>query len=234
MSTVIRDVPTRDAPARTRQLAFPRWLPRAAITLARLLPVLPLLAIGFMLVTAFMGAEGAMANLTEESPILLGNAALFSLAMSFAVTPIITVTGWRWHQILRRDFGLWTFGFASLDLIIAATTSPTGWRSGVAGQAFLAAATTATLLLIPLTVTSNRWSMRRFGSDWKRLHNLVYVVLALIAVHLLLLPGGAQEFGLFVVLFGPSLVLRVPPVRRRVIQTRESLLTRFARLRSEA
>jgi len=25
----------------------------------------------------------------------------------------------------------------------------------------------AALLLVPLAITSNRWSMRRFGSDWK-------------------------------------------------------------------
>ncbi|MFF3375140.1 hypothetical protein ACFYXF_19600 [Streptomyces sp. NPDC002680] len=90
--------------------------------------------------------------------------------MTFAITPVTTVTGRRWHQIPARDLGLWTFALAALDLVLAATMSTDGWRAGVVGQAFLAAGTLATLLLVPLAITSKRRSMRRFGSDWKRLH----------------------------------------------------------------
>ncbi|MGI5149841.1 ferric reductase-like transmembrane domain-containing protein [Plantactinospora sp. CA-294935] len=115
----------------------------------------------------------------------------------------------------------------TLDLVLAATMSTDGWRAGVAGQAFLAAGTLATLLLVPLAFTSSRWSMRRFGSDWKRLHRLVYVVLALVTLHPLLLPGGPEESGQLLA-FVPSLLLRVPPVRRRVIRAREAFLSRRA------
>ena len=234
MSVVIEVAPARVVPGRKQELAVPSWFPRVSMGLARMLPVLPMLAMMYLIVAAGLGVGGALVDLREAAPALLGNAALFSLAASFAVTPVGTVTGWRWHQILRRDFGLWTFAFAALDLTLAATVSPEGWRAGVAGQAFLAAGTAATLLLVPLAVTSNRWSMRRFGSDWKLLHKLVYVVLVLVALHLVLLPSGPQELALFIVLIGPSLALRVPRVRRRVIQLRGGLLARLATPRSEA
>jgi sulfoxide reductase heme-binding subunit YedZ len=226
MGGIIDEVVPRGTAARQYQLGAPPWLPRVALTGFRILPLIPLSMIMFLIGAALLGTDHGKETLEGVTPVLLGNAALYSLAVSFGVTTVSIVTGWRWHLILRRDFGLWAFTFAALDMSIALTTSASGWRAGIAGQAFLAAAALAVLLLIPLAVTSNRWSMRHFGKDWKRLHKLVYVVLALIAVHLLLLPSGPGEFGTFLILFGPSLLLRVPPVRRWAVRTRGRLLAR--------
>ena len=38
-----------------------------------------------------------------------------TLAGSFAVTPLHTLFGWRWHLVLRRDLGRWAFAFALLE-----------------------------------------------------------------------------------------------------------------------
>ncbi|MER7780422.1 hypothetical protein ABTZ21_36420 [Streptomyces sp. NPDC096191] len=51
---------------------------------------------------------------------------MLSLAVMFAITPVTVVNGWRWHQILARDLGLWTFALAELDLVLAATMSTGG------------------------------------------------------------------------------------------------------------
>ncbi|MGW0576964.1 ferric reductase-like transmembrane domain-containing protein [Streptomyces sp. NPDC002920] len=161
---------TVDPPRRSRALGVPRWLPRPTLIILRLLPLIPVLLATVLPAAALTGDDGAVATLKQNAAGILGNAALLSLAVTFAITPVTTVTGWRWHQILARDLGLWTFALAALDLVLAATMSTDGWRAGVAGQAFLAAGTLATLLLVPLAIASNRWSMRRFGSDWKRLH----------------------------------------------------------------
>jgi hypothetical protein len=48
------------------------------------------------------------------------------LAVTIAITPVITVIGWRWHQILARDLGLRTFALAALDVVLAATMSTDG------------------------------------------------------------------------------------------------------------
>jgi len=38
-------------------------------------------------------------------------------------------------------------------------------------------------MLIPLALTSNRWSIRRLGPRWTMLHRLVYVIAAAGALH---------------------------------------------------
>jgi sulfoxide reductase heme-binding subunit YedZ len=46
----------------------------------------------------------------------------------------------------------------------------------------------AFLTLVPLALTSNAWSMRRFGkANWKNLHLLVYLSAILAALHYVLL-----------------------------------------------
>ncbi|TIR95816.1 MAG: sulfoxide reductase heme-binding subunit YedZ, partial [Mesorhizobium sp.] len=38
--------------------------------------------------------------------------------------------------------------------------------------------------LLPLAITSNRYSQRRLGSRWKKLHRLVYPILGLGLLHM--------------------------------------------------
>jgi sulfoxide reductase heme-binding subunit YedZ len=184
---------------------------RLAIWAARLAPLLVLVQLA------------RADDLATAAPVVLGVGALRALAASFAVTPLMTLFGWRWHVILRRDFGRWAFALALLDLAIAGLDTPGGVVAGLAGHAFLALGTLATLLLLPLALTSNAWSQRRLGRYWKRLHLLVYPILAVLVVHLLLLPDGPGSTLQMTWLFGPSLLLRVPAVRRAVIARRRSL-----------
>ena len=39
------------------------------------------------------------------------------------------------------------------------------------------------LMLIPLALTSNRWSIRSLGSGWNRLHKLAYPILIVAVLH---------------------------------------------------
>jgi sulfoxide reductase heme-binding subunit YedZ len=198
----------------------PPWLPKTAITIVRLAPVIAVLMLYPLVRDVLLDRPGAVATLHADSADLLGTASLLTLAGAFAVTPLRTLTGWRWHLILARDLGLWTAFLALGDLVIAATTAEDGWLAGTTGSAVPAAGTMAALLLVPLALTSNRMSMRLLGRDWKRLHRLVYPVIALVALHLFLLEGvrGPAEVAL---LFGPLILLRLGPVRRRVARRRK-------------
>jgi len=97
---------TADPPRRSRALGVPRWLPRPTLIIRRLLPLIPVLLVTVLLAAALTGDDGAAATLKQNAAGILGNAPLLSLAVTFAVTPVTTVTGWRWHQILARDLGL--------------------------------------------------------------------------------------------------------------------------------
>lgn len=196
-----------------------------ALALLRIAPVVFPLSLVPEFAGVLLGRLDAVLTLHEAAVDALGTGALFALAASFSVTPIRTLTGWHWHLPLARDFGLWTFGLAATDLLIAAVAAEGGWLSGIAGKAFLAAGTLAVLLLVPMVVTSNRASMLALRRDWKRLHRLVYVVIALVGLHLLLLERPRALIA-FVLLFGPPMLLRIGPVRRWVVHTRRRLTRR--------
>ena len=48
------------------------------------------------------------------------------------------------------------------------------------------------VVMIPLAGTSNKWSVKRLGGKWRRLHQLTYVAAALGGVHFILIAKGIQ------------------------------------------
>ena len=73
------------------------------------------------------------------------------------------------------------------------------------------------LCLLVLAVTSNRYSQRRLGSRWKKLHRLVYVILGLGLLHMLwILRADLKEWAIYASIGALLLVLRIPPVMRRI------------------
>jgi sulfoxide reductase heme-binding subunit YedZ len=75
------------------------------------------------------------------------------------------------------------------------------------------------LLLLPLALTSNNWSVRRLGPKWRQLHKLTYVAVVLGGVHFIWLVKGIQlEPLLYMAVIVGLLALRVP--WKRTIQAR--------------
>lgn len=203
--------------ARSRPLTF------VLLWAIRLLPLTVLYDLAPDVIAWVQGAPDAVEELNEAAPVVLGVGALRALAGSFAITPIATLTGWTWHLPLRRDLGRWAFFLAALDLLFAIVLHENGVAEGAAGHLFLTLGTLATLLLVPMAMTSNRWSQVRLGRWWKRLHLLIYPILAILVFHLLLLPDGPSSTVQMSWLFGPSLVLRIPWIKRRVVRARVGL-----------
>jgi sulfoxide reductase heme-binding subunit YedZ len=195
-------------------------LPRTAVLVIRAAPLIAVVLLYPLAQAVLIDRPGALEAFHDGSADILGTTALFTLFGSFAVTPLRTLTGWRWHLILARDLGVWTAALALTDVVISMSMAENGWLAGVAGNGVVAAGTLAALLLVPLALTSNRPAMRKLGRNWKRLHRLVYAVIAAVALHLYFLEGvrGLVEIAL---LFGPLIVLRLGPVRRRLTRRRE-------------
>jgi len=147
--------------------------------------------------------------LSENVEALGENGALVAFAATLAITPIITVTGRRVRR-LRKWFGLLTFVYGSLDGIRFFVLR--GFAAAFS-EPFLVLGVITLVLLIPLGLTSNRWSIRKLGSRWRSLHKLTYLAAAALLLHIALIPGEPTEIIVPLLLFGPSLVLRLPPVR---------------------
>ena len=200
---------TPDRRARIEKVAL--WFFRALI-------ITPFVLMGPELVSLLLGQPGAVANVSQSTADILGTSSLLLMVLMLAVTPVHTMTGWTWHLPLRRDYGVAMFVTAALDLILAALTTGDTFSGGVlgriGGRTFLVVGTLAVFLLIPLAVTANRRAHRWLGSYWKRLHRLIYVIWAIVLLHLLLLFGFGGIFVQALVVSAPLVLLRLPPVRR--------------------
>ncbi|MGN6472946.1 MAG: hypothetical protein ACTHK4_04745 [Mycobacteriales bacterium] len=205
-----------------------------AVWVFRLPLVTPFVFMTPEIVAAVRGRPDAVDHLSSSGADVLGNAAFLIFVVMLSITPLLTMTGWRWHVVLRRDYGIAMFAVALTDLVIAAIVTnnrfPGGFMSRVTGHTFLAIGTLATLLCVPLALTANTRAQRALGRYWKPLHRLTYFVWFAILVHLLLLFGfrGLAIHALEV--SAPLLLLRVPRVRQWFVSGRKRGDRRVARV----
>ena len=160
-------------------------------------------------------------NLTADpiraSILRTGKIALELLVLSLVCTPLNTIFGFKPALKVRRALGDYSFLyvclhfaiFVSLDYgfdlqyVIPELVKPYALVGFIAG-----------VLLIPLAITSFPPWLKRLGKNWKRLHNLVYLINFLAAFHyILVVKQGVTEPYLWMILIIFLLVLRLPPIR---------------------
>jgi sulfoxide reductase heme-binding subunit YedZ len=104
---------------------------------------------------------------------------LACLMASLAVTPIRRLTGWNEIIKLRRLVGLFAFFYALLHVltwIVFVHYFDVGFMvEDVVKRPFITVGMGAFLILLALALTSTRWSIRKLGRRWQKLHRLVYV-----------------------------------------------------------
>ena len=179
-----------------------------------------------LLLIAFAYARGIVAEtLNRELTLHSGTAGLLLLLASLACTPLNTLFGWRQALQVRRTLGLYGFGYVVLHLLSYAALDnmldyELIWRD-VGERRSMIAGFAALLVLIPLAITSTRGWQRRLGRGWRALHRLVYVALPLSVLHVFWLERDfIRAPVLYALVVGGLLVLRLPPVRRRIVRAR--------------
>jgi sulfoxide reductase heme-binding subunit YedZ len=180
-----------------------------------------------------LGRPHSVLNLSTSAADVFGTSAFIFFAMMLAVTPVHTMTGWKWHRVLRRDFGIGMFAVAATDLTCAATvtgnTFPGGFLTRIGGHTFLLAGTLSTLLLVPLVLTANRRAQRWLGPHWKWVHRIVYVLWVTILIHLAFLFAFRGLFIDALLISLPLAILRIPAVRQWWVSSRKARTYRSAR-----
>ncbi|WP_425417495.1 protein-methionine-sulfoxide reductase heme-binding subunit MsrQ [Oricola indica] len=188
--------------------AAPEW----AVYPLGLLPAVDLF------VRAFSNSLGADPLRVLENG--LGEWALRFLILGLAVTPLL-----RFGRInlvkYRRAFGLVAFIYVVLHLsVYLALDKQFFWGEigkDIIKRPYITIGMAAFLMLVPLAVTSNRFSIRKLGSlGWRKLHRLVYPAVLAGAVHYLLLvkawpPEPIIYLAIVVALLA---VRRIRPARR--------------------
>lgn len=152
-----------------------RWLLKPLVFFAMLWPLADL-AHGAL--TASLGAD-------PQKVIMLatGRWALYSLILCLSMTPLRQLTGQPAWIAFRRMLGLFSFFYLCLHLTtFVVLYMGVEWRNigaEIIERPYITVGMLAFLLMLPLAITSNRYSMRKLGCRWHKLHRLVYVTAVL-------------------------------------------------------
>ncbi|PWB31226.1 protein-methionine-sulfoxide reductase heme-binding subunit MsrQ [Pseudomonas sp. SDI] len=151
----------------------------------------------------------------------LGQGGLIFLLITLCMTPLQRLTGWSGWIVVRRQLGLWCFAYIVLHLSAYAFFI-LGLDWGQLGvelrkRPYIIVGTLGFLGLLSLAVTSNRYSQRRLGARWKKLHKLVYVILGLGLLHFLwIVRADLKEWAVYASIGIGLLLLRLPYIERRI------------------
>ena len=148
-----------------------------------------------------------------------GDTAIVLLLLSLAVTPIITVTGWRKVSTIRKSLGVWALLYAFLHMLVFvgldyAFSLEFILLDGLPTKPYILVGLAALLILIPLGLTSTKGMQKRLGKNWKKLHRWVYAAGILAAIHFIWVRKVA--FGqptILAIILALLLIARIPAVR---------------------
>jgi len=137
--------------------------------------------------TFYLGATGQLVgNPVKIFEHLLGEWALRFLILTLMISPIRDLVGVNWVRY-RRALGLLAFYYVAMHfltyMVLDKRLALNVIVEDIFKRWFITIGMAAFVLLIPLALTSNRWSIRKLGPDWIKLHRLIYPIAAAGALH---------------------------------------------------
>jgi len=179
-------------------------------SLVFILCMIPAVWLGWAFVNDALGANPFEA-LTRQA----GEWTLRFLLLTLFMTPLRALLQQSWPLKIRRMLGLTVFFYATGHLLTYLWFDQFfDWQEivrDIAKRPFITAGMAAWLLLLPLALTSNRFSIRRLGKRWKSLHRSVYAIALLGVLHFFwLVKADLREpliyAGILVLLLGYRLI----------------------------
>jgi sulfoxide reductase heme-binding subunit YedZ len=165
--------------------------------------------------------DGLGANPVEWITRSTGTWALVFLCITLAMTPLRLLTGSTMWVKMRRMFGLFCFFYALLHFVIWIWLDQNfdvyAMFKDVMDRPFITMGFISFVLLIPLALTSNQWSLRSLGTNWSVLHRLVYVIACTAIAHYWWHKAGKNDLGtvsIYAVIILLLLTFRIPKVKQ--------------------
>lgn len=181
------------------------WLIKPAVFLVCLIP---LALFSFDVISGELSADPV-----KDATLMTGDWTLRFLLITLLVTPIRRWTGWSRVLRLRRMLGLYAFFYAFLHFLV--------WFwldrelqlgdviEDILKRPYITVGFSAFVMLIPLAITSNKFSIRRLKQRWQKLHKLVYLIAGLGVLHFLwLVKADVQEPVIYAVILIALLGIR--------------------------
>jgi sulfoxide reductase heme-binding subunit YedZ len=128
---------------------------------------------------AWLGLHAGLgANPIEFITHSTGDWTLTFLLVTLSITPLRKLTRQYWLISFRRMLGLFAFFYGSLHLMTYVWLDKFfdvhEMLHDIAKRRFITAGMTAFALMIPLALTSTKWSIRKLGKRWQMLHRFIY------------------------------------------------------------
>ena len=132
--------------------------------------------------------DGLGANPIEFITHATGDSTLILILATLSITPLRRITRQYWLIGVRRMVGLFAFFYGTLHFLTYIWLDKFfdihEMLKDIAKRPFITIGFSAFVLMIPLTLTSTAWSIRRLGGkNWQRLHRLIYFTGILAVVH---------------------------------------------------
>lgn len=169
-----------------------------------------------MFLSALNGTLGV--DPVKELEHEMGELGLQVLIVVLAITPLRRITGISLIKF-RRALGLIGFFYIFLHLLVWLVLDVQILDQivkDIIKRPYITIGMAGFVLMLPLAVTSNNWSIRKLGPKWRNLHKLTYPALILGGVHFVWLVKGWQlepliYLGVIVALLAVRVVWSVAP-----------------------
>jgi sulfoxide reductase heme-binding subunit YedZ len=155
------------------------------------------------------------ANPIEKITHVTGYWTLTFLLITLTITPLRRLTGWLWLVRFRRMLGLFAFFYACLHfstyLVLDQFFDWASIAKDIIKRPYITIGFAAFVLLIPLAITSNNYSIKLMGGKrWLLLQRLTYLIAIAGVVHFWwLVKKDITEPLTFAVLLGVLLTIRL-------------------------
>jgi sulfoxide reductase heme-binding subunit YedZ len=148
----------------------------------------------------------------------LGELALKLIIVGLAITPLRKFVGLNLIKF-RRSIGVLAFTYVALHLLVWLVLDvgilSQIWAD-ILKRPYITIGMVGFVVMIPLAVTSNNWSVKRLGGKWRRLHQLTYVTAALGGLHFIMIAKGIQlEPLIYMAVILSLLAYRLPMFARK-------------------
>jgi len=181
--------------------------------IVNLLSLLPAIFTGFLLIQGSLSA-----NPIQTLTVITGRTAIYLLIFSLFCTPLNNIFKMGVFIRIRKTAGLYAFYYSLTHFLVFSVVDyelNLSWIfPELTQKPFLQIGLAALTLLLPLALSSLQIIKKLLGIWWKRIHNFVYLITALIIVHIILASkGDIIDPVILGGLFLFALLLRINPLK---------------------
>ena len=176
--------------------------------------LLPAIFTGFFLIQGSLSA-----NPIQTVTVITGRTAIYLLIFSLFCTPLNNILKMSVFIRIRKIVGLYTFYYSLVHFLIFSVIDyelNLSWiLPELTQKPFLQIGLAALTLLLPLALSSSQTIKKILGIWWKRIHNMVYIITALVIIHIILASKGDIIHPVILAgLFLFALLWRIPPLKK--------------------